>query len=109
MNLNKSTISAAWVALTRRLSYFLPRVHTVGGDEFEAVCERCRESYRRWGHCEIPYPVGDMRRQVWIDEASQIVGEVLNPIFPNFDSMQKDCLMELLGYKDIEWGEGYEH
>lgn len=95
MKMNRSTISAAWVALTRRLSYFLPRAHAVGGDEFEAVCARCRKSCRRWGHCEIPYPAdieifgfvirGDIRRQVWIDEMILISPEPVEN-------------------EDIEWG-----
>src|SRR5690554_2254242 len=69
----KYPISKLSVAASRYASYLFPRVTAVGGDDLEAVKERCRESYRKSGHCENPYPVGDIRRLVWIEESYNFI------------------------------------
>jgi hypothetical protein len=76
----KYSLSASMVAATRRASYLFPRVTVVRGYEYEkwrGTCEAirtaCRRSYQLFGHCENPFPVGDVRRWVWIDESYRFI------------------------------------
>jgi hypothetical protein len=90
----KYSISAALVALSRKVSYFFPRVTAVGGDDMEAVRRRCRDSYSRSGHCETPYPVGDVRRWVWIEESCKFIP----PASPRAIEGEFIVLPEVKGY-----------
>ncbi|MEX2964706.1 hypothetical protein [Microbulbifer sp. TYP-18] len=84
LNLDTASISATVVAASRRASYLFPDlkvtvVRACDMDWWEEVCkavrERCRQSYQRWGHCENPYPVGDLCRGIWVDESEVILNE----------------------------------
>ncbi|MCX2780398.1 hypothetical protein [Microbulbifer thermotolerans] len=95
--INGFSFSAAFVAVTRKISALLPRPTAIGGDELEAVKQRCRQSYECWGHCECPYPVGDIRRAVWVAETHRIVREQLSGVIRCGSVIEGECVNELIG------------
>lgn len=95
-----TSLSAALVATTRRISYLFPRVTAVGGDQLEEIKQRCRESFQRWGHCECPFPVGDIRREVWVDEEIKLAGKPIPfPTPPDEEEEQKPAAKQPINWE----------
>lgn len=104
IQLNKANVSAAIVAASRRASYLAPQlkitvIHSCDMGWWEEVCRavrlRCRLSYERWGHCENPFPVGDLRRWEWVQETQAIVRERLQLVLLNTRWAEDDAVCDL--------------
>jgi hypothetical protein len=98
----KYSLSASMVAATRRASYLFPRVTVVRGYEYEkwrGTCEAirtaCRRSYQLFGHCENPFPAGDLRRWEWIEETLAIVRERLQLVMRDTAWAEPDAVVRL--------------
>ncbi|MEX2962821.1 hypothetical protein [Microbulbifer sp. TYP-18] len=108
LNLDTASISAIVVAASRRASYLFPGlnvtvVRACDMDWWKGVCkairERCRRSYQLWGHCENPFPVGDLKRWEWVDETQAIMRERLSLVLRDTSWAEEDAICDLGGAK----------
>ena len=124
--INKIKISAAIVAVARRIRRHLPKRTVVTTKQYKSWKNQCRKlrrsclrSYLTRGHCENPYPVGDLRRSVWVDATVSIerhflrqsevlaIGEVvpipLPPAPPEEESVEEPEELPEAAKRKVNW------
>lgn len=102
MKFNLPTIVAYLVALSRKVSALFPEPSEVTGDEVAAIKQRCRNSYKKWGHCEHPYPVTwPLRRGLWVEETCSLVRESLSKVVNDPEFLTADCVRQVC--RDDDW------
>ncbi|MFD1216380.1 hypothetical protein [Microbulbifer celer] len=101
MKFNLSTIVAYFVALTRWVTALFPEPSEVAGEEVAAIRKRCQESFRKWHHCEHPYPATwPLRRGLWVEETCNLVRESLSKVVNDPEYLTADCVREVCGDDD---------